>query len=125
MSRRSATRSRLSASRQPQPYVELYFAPPAGPVAQVVCQRRGAVVGVRFVVASHLEKSNRWPTGSRSTPPRKGQRTQRKAGSVQTFPDTPTQVNKAFALPRGTAYTVSVMLPALGQQLRAHCAGRR
>ena len=116
---------KASVSRQPQPYVELYFARSVGPVAQVVCQRRGSAVGVRFVIASHLEKSKSVAWRVSVDPAGKGKRTLRKAGSAQTFPNKPTEVRKAFALPRGTAYTVSVALPALGQQLRAHCAGRR
>jgi hypothetical protein len=116
---------KLSVSRQPQPYVELYFARSVGPVAQVVCQRRGSAVGVRFVVASHLERSQAVAYRVSVDPASKGRRTLRKAGSAHTFPNKPTEVRKVFALPRGTAYTVSVTLPALDQQLRAHCSGRR
>jgi len=116
---------KLSVSRQSQPYVELYFARSAGPVAQIVCQRRGPAVGVRFTIASYLERAQAVAYRVSVDPVGKGQRALRRAGSARTFPGKPTEVRKVIALPRGTAYTVSVSLPAFGQQLRAHCSGKR
>jgi hypothetical protein len=116
---------KLSISRQAQPYVELYFARRVGPVAQVVCLRQGSTVGVRFVIASHLHESRTVAYRVTVDPATKGRRTLHKTGSTHTTPDTPREVGKAFRLPRRPAYTLTVSLPALDQQLRAHCPGAR
>jgi hypothetical protein len=116
---------KLSISRQQQPYVELYFARQTGPVAQAVCIRRGSTVGVRFVIASHLERSQAVAYRVSVDPVAKGQRTLRKAGTAHTFPKKYVEVRKAFTLPRRGGYTLTVNLTALDQQLRAHCAGQR
>lgn len=114
----------LSASRQGQPFVELYFAPARSQTGLAVCTSRGAVARVRFVVASHL--AERQPVAYRVSvdPTAKGERTQRRGGSVQITPDTSVQVTKSFSLPRGR-HTISVRLPGLDQQLLARCPGRR
>ena len=111
----------LSTSRKAQPFVALYFARTTDG-AQVVCSRKGRSVRVLFDVASHLEKQQR--LAYRVSVTAKGTKAQRKAGSVQPAPGATTQVQKSFALPRNAGYTVSVRLPALDQQLRAHCSGR-
>jgi hypothetical protein len=116
----------LSLSRQPEPYVELYFARTGSQAApQAVCTRSGDKVRVHFVIGSHLEKEQ--PVAYRVTvdPASKGARTLRKAGSATTVPDVSTTVDSSFALARSQGYTVSVSLPAFDQQLRAHCSGRR
>ncbi len=115
----------LSTSRQPQPYVELYF-PRLGPTgAPVTCLRRGGSVQVWFVVASHLERTERLAFRVRLDPRGAGERPLRSAGSVSVAPDDPRGVRRTFDLPRGTGYTVTVALPSLDQQLRAHCRGGR
>jgi hypothetical protein len=58
-------------------------------------------------------------------PSAKGRRTLRKAGSASTSPGAPREVRKAFTLPKREPYTLTVTLPALHQQLRAHCPGAR
>jgi hypothetical protein len=116
---------KLSISRQPQPYVELYFARQTGPVAQAVCTRRGSTVGVRFVIGSHLERTEAVAYRVAVDPVAKGLRTLRKSGTAHTFPKKAVEVRKAFTLPRRGGYTMTVSLPALHQQLRAHCAGQR
>jgi hypothetical protein len=116
---------KLSISRQDEPYVELYFARRTGPVAQVVCLRRGSTVGVRFVIASHLEKTRRVAYRVTLDPAAKGRRTLHKAGSAGTTPGTPREVRTTFTLPKREPYTLTVTLPARRQQLRAHCAGAR
>jgi hypothetical protein len=114
----------LSTSRKQQPFVELFFArTPAG--AQLVCDRRGSSVRVLFSVASHLEKQQRLGYRVSVLSSGKGAHAVRKAGAVQAIPGTTVQVRKAFVLPRKQGYTVSVRLPALDQELRAHCSGRR
>jgi negative regulator of sigma E activity len=113
----------LSTSRQSQPYVELYFQRTPGRTAQAVCAAQGAAAQVRFVVASHLDDRQGVAYRIAVTPHGKG-KVQRRAGTVRVTPGTAVEVRKAFARPRG-GYTVSVRLPALGEQLRAHCAGRR
>lgn len=112
----------LSTSRKAQPFVALYFArTPDG--AQVVCSRHKTKVRVRFDVASHLEKQQR--LAYQVSVAAKGAKAQRRAGSVQPAPGTTSRVSKAFVVPRHQGYIVSVRLPALDQQLRAHCSGRR
>jgi hypothetical protein len=114
----------LSTSRQAQPFVALYFARTTDGT-QVVCSRKGRSVRVLFDVASHLERQQRLAYRVSVLSTAKGAKAQRKAGSVQSAPGATTQVQKTFVLPRHEGYTVSVSLPALDQQLRAHCSGRR
>jgi hypothetical protein len=113
----------LSMSRQSQPYVELYFHRRAGKAAQVVCTTKGSTARVRFVVASHLDKRQAVAYRVSLVPTAKGAKAQRKAGSVRVTPSTAVEVRTSFVRPR-QGYTVSVRLPALDQQLRAHCPGR-
>ena len=113
----------LSTSRQPQPYVELYFTRSAAPNGQAVCLAKGRKALVRFVVGSHLATRQAVTYRVTLSPSARGGRTVRKAGSVGVTPDTSTEVVTSFARPRG-AYTVSVTLPALDQVLRARCPGR-
>jgi hypothetical protein len=103
----------LSTSHRPQPYVELYFArTPAG--TQAVCTSRGGSVRVRFAVTSHLGEERRLDydvtVGGRS-----------KAGSTRVPPGRTAEVTRSFARPPGRGYVVSVRLPDVDQQLRAHC----
>jgi hypothetical protein len=113
----------LSLSRQPQPYVELYFARSVPAGGQAVCSRSGSTVRVRFVVASHLEHRQAVAYRVVVDPAAKGERTMRKGGSLRTAPGRATGTRTTFALPRRQGYTVSVTLPALHQQVRAHCPG--
>jgi hypothetical protein len=115
---------RLSTSREHQPYVELYFARSTAPDGQAVCTIKGGSARVRFVVASHLDKREAVAYRVAVIPTARGARAQRRAGAVRVSPGNDVAVLKSFALP-GKGYTVSVRLPALGQQLRAHCPGRR
>ena len=101
---------------------------PAPPRAdgQAVCTAKGAKARVRFVVGSHLERAagGRLP-GRRSPRPRKGAQTVREAGSVRVTPGTRAGGHAGRSPGPARRYTVSVRLPALDQQLRAHCPGRR
>ena len=114
----------LSTSRESQPYVELYFARSTAANGQAVCTTRGNKALVRFVVGSHLEKRQGVAYRVALDPNAKRTKTLRQVGSVRVTPGTSVEVAKWFPRPRG-AYTVSVRLPALDQQLRAHCPGRR
>ncbi len=104
--------------------MELYFARSAGPNGQAVCARKGKAARVRFVIASHLEERQAVAYRVSLDPAAKGKRTLRRAGSARVTPGAAFEVRKSFARPR-RGYTVSVSLPAFGQQLRAHCPGRR
>jgi hypothetical protein len=104
--------------------VELYFARSARPNGQAVCAGKGRSARVRFVIASHLEERQAVAYRVVLDPAAKGKRTQRRAASARVTPGAAFEVRKSFARPRG-GYTVSVSLPAFGQQLRAHCPGRR
>jgi hypothetical protein len=110
----------LSTSHRSEPYVELYFARPAGgpPVA---CVRRGDRVRVGFVVASHLAKAERIGYRVIVAPVGKPARTMRKHGEVTAQPGQTHRVHPSFPLRRGQHYTVTVRLPALHQLLRARC----
>ena len=114
----------LSTSRQPEPYVELYFARSAAPTGQAVCTAHAGRAVVRFVIGSHL--ADEQPVAYRIAvdPVARSARTSRAAGSVRVVPGASAVVTKAFVRPR-RGYTVSVSLPAQGQQLRAHCPGQR
>jgi hypothetical protein len=114
----------LSTSRQSEPYVELYFAHSAAPDGQAVCTAKAGKAVVRFVIGSHLAKEQ--PVAYRVTvdPTSPGARTSHAQQSVRVAPGASATVTKVFALPR-KGYTVSVSLPALDQQLRAHCPGQR
>ena len=114
----------LSTSRQPEPYVELYFARSAAPNGQAVCTAQGGRAVVRFVVGSHLAKEQSVAYRVVVDPVAKGVPTSRARGSVRVDPGASAPVTKALVRPR-RGYTVSVSLPALGQQLRAHCPGQR
>jgi hypothetical protein len=114
----------LSTSRRSQPYVELYFARTARPAGQAVCLTRGNRALVRFVVASHLPQRRVVTYRIAVDPAARSARAHRKSGSVRVAPGAAAEMGRAFIRPRG-AYTVAVSLPALGQQLRAHCPGRR
>ncbi|MEP9362047.1 hypothetical protein ABLE68_03705 [Nocardioides sp. CN2-186] len=103
----------LSASHQPEPYVELYFAR-AADGTQLVCTSHQGSADVRFAIASHLDDARRIAyvvTVDGAT--RKGTR------SVE--PGRTAVVHKT--LDRQGAYDVSVLLPASGDELSAHCAG--
>jgi hypothetical protein len=115
----------LSTTRQPQPYVELFFPRTTPSGAPATCLRRGDSVRVRFVVASHLERTQRLRFRVRLDRAAEGRRTLRRVGSVRATPGTARVVRRAFVLPRGEGYTVTVALPALDQHVRAHCRGRR
>jgi hypothetical protein len=110
----------LSTSHRPEPYVELYFARPSSG-HHVACVRRGKTVKVGFVIASHLER--RQTIAYRATVRRSGHgsRVLHNAGATRVTPGTTRTVRPTFALRPGHAYTVTVRLPALHQQLRARC----
>jgi hypothetical protein len=114
----------LSTSRQPEPYVELYFARSAAPNGQAVCTAQSGKAVVRFVVGSHLPKEQSVAYRVVVDPVAKGVRSSRAAGAVRVAPGSSAAVTKALVRPR-KGYTVSVSLPAQGQQLRAHCPGQR
>jgi hypothetical protein len=114
---------RLSLSRQPQPYVELYFAKSAAG-KQPVCLRKGGSVRVRFVLESHLAKRQPVAYQVLVNPKSTGLETLHRAGQAVLSPGTPVTLRKSFRLPRG-GYTVSVVLADLDQHLRAHCGARR
>jgi hypothetical protein len=115
----------LSVSRQPQPFVELYFAQPAPHLPQVVCARHGDSARVRFALTSHLQRAQAVDYRVAVAPSLRGARTQREQGTVRVVPGESRDVTTSFTLRRGTGYTVSVRLPGLDQQLQARCPGRR
>ncbi len=114
----------LSTSRRPQPYAELYFAHSTDRNGQAVCTTKAGQALVRFAIGSHLEKRQSVAYRVALVPGSRGATREVKAGAARVTPGTALEVSKSFARPRGD-YTVSVRLPALGQQLRAHCPGRR
>lgn len=113
----------LSTSRQPESYVELYFPRTTPTGAPATCLRRGDSVLVRFVVASHLASPE--ALGYRVRVKARGDAVLRRTGTVRVRPDSARTVRRAFVLPRGAEYAVTVALPALDQRVRAHCPGGR
>ncbi len=115
----------LSTSRQSEPYVELYFAHSAAPDGQAVCT---AKAGKAVRALRHRQPPREGAAGGlpgRGRPDRPGREDLARASqSVRVAPGASATVTKVFALPR-KGYTVSVSLPALDQQLRAHCPGQR
>lgn len=114
----------LSTSRQPEPYVELYFARSAVPDGQAVCTAQAGTAVVRFVIGSHLAEEQPVAYRVAVDPIASGVKTSRANRSVRVAPGASVTLTKSFPLPR-KGYTVSVSLPALGQQLRAHCPRQR
>jgi hypothetical protein len=114
----------LSLTRQPDPYVELYFARSVADGGQAVCTRSGATVQVSFVMVSHLERRQAVAWQAVLDPSGRTRRAARQQGSVRTAPGQATGMRASFSLPGKLGYTVSVTLPALEQQVRAHCPGR-
>jgi len=101
----------LSASHRPEPYVELYFAR-ASDGTQLVCAGGKGSADVRFAIASHLDDTRDLAyvvTVDGTT--RKG------ATSVE--PGKTAVVHET--LDHQGAYDVSVLLPASGDKLSAHC----
>jgi hypothetical protein len=116
----------LSVSRQPQPFVELYFPTPSRPGPQVICARESdGTVAVSFVVVSHLVRTQALDYHVSVDPQAERASTRRAVGSVRATPGAIHEVRSRFALPARAAYTVSVTLPTLDQQIRARCPGRR
>ena len=101
----------LSTTREPQPYVELYFSQ-GRPAAQVACGRQ-----VRFTVVSHLENERR--LGYRVTAGAGPE----KQGTVRLRPGQARQVRVPVSA--GGAHRVTVRLPATDQHLLVHCSGTR
>lgn len=114
----------LSVTRKPAQYVELYFAR-ASSGSQAVCTRKGTSIRVRFVIESHLEGRRAVKYRVAMDPSTKGLPTRRAAGSAEVSPGKTHQVKKSFTLVSHEGYVVSVVLPALGQRLRAHCRALR
>ena len=99
---------RLSASHQPEPYVELYFAR-AADGTQLVCTSQ-----VRFTIASHLDEASDLAYEVTVD----GKTTQ---GTATVEPGKTAEVHETAA--HQGAYDVSVLLPASGDKLSAHCPG--
>jgi hypothetical protein len=120
------TQLRLSLTRLPEPYVDLYFVQaPAGTLAggQVTCARKGARVLVDFVVRSHLTDTRSIEYAVVVDPRKPGARTQRSAGAVALEPGRSDTVHESIALPARSGYTVTVTLPGRPEHLRARCDG--
>ncbi len=103
----------LSTSRQPQPFVELYFwgAGHAGHAGKALCGRQ-----VRFTVVSHLEETRtltyRVTVGGEDGRP----------GSIRIRPGETRDVTTRVS-PPPEPHTVAVRIPDLDQHLLAHCGG--
>ena len=105
----------LSASHEPEPYVELYFAR-AADGTQLVCTGDKRRVDVRFAITSHLDRAS--DVAYRVTVDGVT-----RTGTTSVEPGRTAAVHEAVAH-RG-AYDVSVRLPASGDKLSAHCPGGR
>jgi hypothetical protein len=115
---------RLSLTRLPEPYVDLYFveAPPGTlKGGQVTCARHQGKVVVDFVVRSHLTDTRSVAYAVKVIPTKHGQKTRRSTGALRLEPGQSDTVHESFALRRGSAYQVTVALPGRAERLRAHC----
>ena len=108
----------LSASHQPQEYVELAFGrSPAGTVA--TCDRaKGGTVHVSFDVTSHLDASR----DVRYVVTVDGHR---QPGSVTLDPGEAAHVSRTLDRPARGAYQVRVTLPDEDREVFAHCGRSR
>ena len=104
----------LSSSHRTEPYVELAFPHgDAGP--PVVCSSSAGTARVEFEVTSHLDDTEE--LGYRLAVDGVQQR-----GSVTVEPGETARVTR-FLGSSEDAYRVSVRLPSVDEQLRAHCPG--
>ena len=106
----------LSTTRQPQPFVELYFARQA---PDAMCGQ-GKDGEVRFTVASHLEEQRRLAYRVTVDPAGHGRN-----GSVSLQPGASRTLRAPVEAPQGGDYTITVELPGRDQQIRAHCSASR
>ena len=109
----------LSATHRTEPYVELYFARAADGTQLVCTAPKGAgrkTAHVRFAIASHLD-------GGRDLAYRVTVDGATQRGSTTVGPGETAEVHRTFD--RHGAYDVSVLLPASGDRLSAHCSGGR
>ena len=111
----------VSTTRQDQPYVELFFTQ-TRPVEDSMCGRAGPGE-VRFTVASHLEEQRRLAYRVVVAPADGEPRTTR--GTLRVAPGDIRRVRAQLLTPTTQDYTLTVRLPALDQQIRAHCSGAR
>lgn len=114
----------LSVTRQPQPFVELWFTQTAQYAeAGTRCLRDGDSLGVAFTVASHLEEPETLEFQVAVDGAADGAGTQR--GSLDLDPGEARDVRVWVTAPDDRAQTVTVRLPALDQELRARCPEAR
>jgi hypothetical protein len=111
----------VSTTRQDQPYAELFFTQ-TRPVDDAMCGRAGKGE-VRFTVASHLEKRRTLAYRVVVAPTEGEQRTTK--GTLRIKPGDTRQVRAQLLTPTTQDYTLTVRLPALDQQIRAHCSADR
>jgi hypothetical protein len=109
----------LSTSRQPQHYIELYFANThAG--GQQVCRATRSSVLVRFAVVSHLEHGRRLSYRVTVAPLGKRGPVRRVAGHGVLKPGTTAVVARRLPRP-GRGYAVTVRVRQLHRHLYARC----
>jgi hypothetical protein len=119
---------RLSVTREPERYVDLYFIEAASGSlegGQTTCTRDRSDIAVDFVVRSHLGATARIPYSITVKPARKGLKPRRAHGAVRLSPGSSKTLHETLALPARTAYVVTVSLPGRQQHLRAHCGKGR
>jgi hypothetical protein len=116
---------RLSVTREPESYVDLYFAAAAPGTlegGQATCVRRGSDVVVDFVVRSHLAAAEQVPYSVTVAPATQGPGTRSGAGKVRLSPGRSAAVRELIAFPpRVRRYVVTVSLPGRQERLRARC----
>lgn len=105
----------LSASHQPDPYVELFFARTTDGT-QVICTSSGGRAEIRFAVTSHLDDEQDLAYAVAVDDKRKN-------GSVAVQPGQTAEVTEKVTRPERGEYDVAVWLPGTGQRLMAHCPG--
>jgi hypothetical protein len=115
---------RLSVTREPESYVDLYFAAVAPGTlegGQATCVRRGRDVVVDFVIRSHLADTEQVAYAVTVEPAKTDLRTRRGTGKVRVGPGESVSVHESMALPQRARYVVTVSLPGRQERLRARC----
>lgn len=109
----------LSTTRQPTPFVELYF----GPHGDASCPARAGRLRVGFTVVSHLASPRRlaYTVGVRTAAGRESHRT----GEIRLAPGRRTHVERVLRVRGARPSEVVVRLPARDQEIRLRCTAPR
>jgi hypothetical protein len=112
---------KISVTKQPTPYFELYF--PRADVADggKLCRHGRKAVHVSFVIASHLLERKSVPFRIVIDPQSRQGKTVTREGVVRSSPSTSSAVARSIKVSPKAGYDLLISLPESGQRLIAHC----